>query len=340
MRRVVSDRTLVKVGCLITHVELDWSNPIWRPWFSLLMRRHTLIRYDWRGWGLSDRHVGHISFERLVDDLDAVIAGPLRFTLFGIAGGCAVAIAYAVRWPDRVERLVLYGGYTRGAIARSESREDDEEARTVLSVVELGGGKEDPSFRQLFIAQFIPDATPAQAREFNELMRLSGGSKDAARVLSILYKVDIRPNAARVRCPTLVLHPVHNFRIPFEEGRALTACIPNARLVPLNSRNFLLLEQEEAWIQFVSEIEGFLAAPNATLAADQYLELQDLTLREREVLELLAQGFDNHRIAEKLVISEKTVRNHVSMILAKLGVQSRLQAAVRAREAGYGRRRT
>jgi pimeloyl-ACP methyl ester carboxylesterase len=227
---------------------------------------------DWRGWGLSDRHVGHISFERLADDLDAVIAaaGPLRFTLFGIAGGCAVAIAYAVQWPDRVERFVLYGGYTRGAIARSESREDDEEARTVLSVVELGGGKEDPSFRQLFIAQFIPDATPAQAREFNELMRLSGGSKDAACVLSILYKVDIRPNAARVRCPTLVLHPVHNFRIPFEEGRALTACIPNARLVPLNSRNFLLLEQEEAWIQFVSEIEGFLAAPNATLAADQH----------------------------------------------------------------------
>lgn len=331
---------LIKVGPWITHVELDWGNPIWRPWLSLLMRGRTLIRYDWRGCGLSDRQLGQLSYERLVDDLEAVVGAVElgRFSLLGIAGGCGIAMAYAVRWPERVDRLILYGGFTRGGIARSESPEQEEEARTLLRVIEVGGRKEDPAFRQLFAAQFVPDATPEQARAFNEFMRVAGGGKEAARVLRVTYESDLRGSAARVRCPTLVLHPRENFRIPFEEGRALAALIPKARFVPLESRNFILLEQEPAWGQFVSAIESFLAEQPTAVAGRADLDVEALTAREREVLELIAQGLDNNRIAGKLVISDKTVRNHVSTVLAKLGLENRSEGIVRAREAGFGRK--
>lgn len=334
--------TLVKAGNWVTHLELDWSNPVWRPWLALLSRRHRLIRYDLRGCGLSDRQIGNLTFDRLVDDLDAVIeaAKPGPLSLLGIAGGCAIAAAYAVRRPDRVARLVLYGGFTRGAVARSANAEQHEEAQTLLRLVELGGRKDDPAFRQLFTAQFIPDSTPEQSHAFNDLMRVSGSTKEAVRVLRILHEVDVRAIAAQVRCPTLVLHPAHNFRIPFEEGRALAALIPKARFAPLQSRNFIVLEQETAWSQFVSELDGFLSAPETATPSEPDLEVEHLTPRERDVLELVAQGLDNDHIAGRLGISEKTVRNHVSTILGKLGLQSRLQAIVRAREGGFGHKQT
>ena len=332
---------LVKVGPWITHVELDWDSSVWRPWLSLLSRGNRLIRYDWRGCGLSDRQLGQLSYERLIDDLDAVIgaAKPGRVTLLGIAGGCGIAINYAVRWPERVDRLILYGGFTRGGIARSQSPEQEDEARTLLRVVELGGRKEDPAFRQLFAAQFVPDATPEQSRGFNEFMRLAGGGKEAARVLKVTYESDLRAIAARVRCPALVLHPTKTFRIPFEEGRALASLIPKARFVPLDSRNYIVLEQEPAWAQFASAVESFLSEQMPAGAGPADLQVKVLTAREREVLELIAQGLDNNRIAGKLSISEKTVRNHVSIILPKLGIENRSSAIVRAREAGFGGKR-
>jgi pimeloyl-ACP methyl ester carboxylesterase/DNA-binding CsgD family transcriptional regulator len=331
---------LVRVGPWVTHVELDWNTPIWRPWLQVLTSRHTLIRYDFREHGLSDRQTCDVAFERQVDDLDAVIlsARTGRCVLLGIAGGCAIAIAYAVRWPDRVDRLVLFGGFSRGSIARSKTAEEAEAARTVLRVMELGGAKEDPAFRQLFTAQSIPDATPEQTRAFNELMRASGGTKGGVSVLRALYEVDVRDIAAKVRCPTLVLHPTHNFRVPYEEGRSLASLIPKARFVPLKSRNAILLEQEAAWAEFASELQAFLAAPKEAISPADDLAVGSLTQRECEVLELLAQGLDNNRIARDLGISEKTVRNYVSAVIEKLGCRTRAEVIVRSRDAGLGRR--
>jgi pimeloyl-ACP methyl ester carboxylesterase/DNA-binding CsgD family transcriptional regulator len=329
---------LVKVGPWVTHVELDWNSLIWRPWLELLTQQHTLIRYDFRGHGLSDRQPSDVAFERHVDDLDAVImsARAGRSILLGIAGGCAISVAYAVRWPDRVDRLVLFGGFTRGSIARSKTTEEAEAARTVLRVMELGGAKEDPAFRQLFTAQSVPDATPEQSRAFNDLMRASGGTKGSVSILRALYEVDVRNLAAKVQCPTLVVHPAHNFRVPYEEGRSLAALIPKARFVPLNSRNAIMLGHEAAWTEFASELHAFLAAPKESITPVDDLPIGNLTGREREVLEMVAQGFNNGQIAKDLCISEKTVRNHVSTLLAKLGFQSRSEGIVRAREAGFG----
>jgi pimeloyl-ACP methyl ester carboxylesterase/DNA-binding CsgD family transcriptional regulator len=334
-----SGQTLIRVGPWFTHVELDWTSPIWRPWLQLLAHNHTLIQYDFRGHGLSDRHAFDVAFERHVDDLAAVISSTRtrHCALVGIAGGCAIAIAYAVLWPDRVSRLVLFGGFSRGSIARSKTAEEADAARTVLRVMELGGTQQDPAFRQLFTAQSIPDATPDQTRAFSDLMQAAGGTKTGVSVLRALYEVDVRALASKVRCPTLVLHPTNNFRVPHEEGRSLAALIPQARFVPLNSRNAFLLEQESAWRVFESELQTFMSDRGSTSGPVQGLDVEELTPREREVLELIAQGVDNGRIANDLRISEKTVRNYVSAVIEKLGFHSRSEAIVRARDAGFGR---
>jgi DNA-binding NarL/FixJ family response regulator len=135
-----------------------------------------------------------------------------------------------------------------------------------------------------------------------------------------------------------VLHAREDSIIPFDEGRKIAAMIPDARFVPLESRNHDIVDTEPAWQQLVAALDDFLpAAPDAPVNGGP-LPLDDLTAREREILELVAQGHDNNKIAKRLGISEKTVRNHVSTVFSKLGVDSRVQAVVRAREAGFGRK--
>jgi DNA-binding NarL/FixJ family response regulator len=150
--------------------------------------------------------------------------------------------------------------------------------------------------------------------------------------------VDLRAIAPLVRCPTLITHVREDGRVPFAQGRELAALIPGARFVPLESPNHVLLEGEPAWRQFADEVHNFLSA-EANKSADR-LELLTggLTKREYDVVELVAQGLDNGTIGAQLRISEKTVRNHVSAVLSKLGVRSRAQAIVHSRNAGYGRK--
>lgn len=327
---------LVHPQSWLSHLDLDWENPVQRSWLSLLMRRHRLIRYDARGSGLSDREGIDFSFQRLVEDLEAVVeaAGLQRFALLGMGGGGAVAMHYAVRHPTRVSCLVLYGCPTRGRSLWSA--EQLEEAQARLKAIELGWRYENPAFRQLFTSLLMPDATPEQARAFIEQMRVATTPSNAASITRTFYGVDSREVARQVRCPMLVLHAREDAQIPFEEGRFLAGLIPNARFVPLESRNHRLLESEPAWQQLATELDHFLPAPDRAEGAIE-LALHELTPREREVLEIMARGLDNGRIAAQLRISEKTVRNHVSIIFSKLGFNNRAQAVARARDAGFGR---
>jgi pimeloyl-ACP methyl ester carboxylesterase/DNA-binding CsgD family transcriptional regulator len=331
---------LVWAAHWVHHLKYDWDNPIWRPWLLLLTRRHTLIRYDLRGAGLSDRNGIDICLDKHVDDLEAVIeaAGIDRFPLLGVTGGAHIAIRYAVRHPGRVSHLVLYAGATQGRLARGTTRAHVEEAEAQLKLIELGLGNDNPAFRQLHTTQFIPDATPEQSHAFTEFMREPTAPATAASLLRVFWSADNRDIAPRIQCPTLVLHPGEDSRIPFEQGRMLAGLIPDARFVPLESRNHLLVENEAAWKQFVEALDEFLpeVAAKPACAADPLFD--GLTARENEVLERLAQGLDNAAIASHLGISEKTVRNQVSIIFSKLGVNSRAQAIVRARDAGFGRR--
>ena len=252
---------LVKPANWLTHLEFDWESPVWRHWLREFSRDHTLIRHDQRGSGLSDREAPDLSFEAWVRDLESVVdaAGLDRFPLLGISQGCAVAITYAARHPERVTRLVLYGGYAQGPIARARTPNQRQAAATVMQQLPLGWGQDNPAFRLFFAARFLPGGTPEQMRWFSELQRIATTPQIAVRLLSTIAMIDITEVAPRVRAPTLVLHARGDAVTPFDQGGRMAALVPGARFVLLESPNHILLEDEPAWTRFTDEVRRFLA---------------------------------------------------------------------------------
>ncbi len=321
---------LLRAAHWLSHVDHDLESPVWRPWLAELSRQHTYIRYDQRGCGLSDPDVTEYSLDAWVGDLEAVVdhLGLARFPLIGMSQGGAVAVSYALRHPEKVSHLVLLGAYARGALRRDTGPVGRLEAETLVNLIRLGWGRDNPAFRQVFTNQFIPDGTPEQHQWWNELERLTASPENAARTLEAFHEVDVTEAARRLQVPTLVVHARGDARVPFDEGLRLATLIPGARFLPLDSANHVLLETEPAWGRFVQELRSFLGAAVPAVLDER------LTPAEREVLRLVAQGLDNPAIADRLGKSEKTVRNQVSSILDKLALKSRAQAIVQAREQG------
>jgi pimeloyl-ACP methyl ester carboxylesterase/DNA-binding CsgD family transcriptional regulator len=328
---------LVRAPHWFTHLEHDWSNPAMRPWVEDLSKRYTLLRFDQRGTGLSDREVPEISFEAHVRDLEAVVdaAGFDRFALLGLSQGAASGVAYAARHPERVSHLVLCGGFVRGWAKRDDSPEHLEKREMQVKLIEYGWGTDDPSFRQVFSNQFMPDAPIEAIRGFNDFMPLTSSAKTAATIFARNGLIDVRQEAKQVRCPTLVLHGRGDLRIPFEEGRLAAGLIPGAHFISLDTRNHLM-QDEPAWQVFLDALTEFYPPSQRSAAVAEFTAL---TAREREVLELIAQGLDNAQIAARLALSEKTVRNNITHIFDKIGVENRSQAIVLARERGLGQSR-
>jgi pimeloyl-ACP methyl ester carboxylesterase len=256
---------LLWVGHFARHLEMDWSNPIWSSWLGWLGRRHTVIRYDLRGCGLSDRDVAEISLDRMADDFDAVVsaAGLDRFAFFGTAGNVAPAVRFAGRHSGRIEHLVLYGCNTRGLLRRPRSAVDEQEAETRLKALELGWASRNAAFSQFFSALHAPDA-PEHYSSLSDLLRATTTAANAIRIIRAYWQLDLVDSLQQVRCPTLILHSRDDPIVPFEEGRLAASLVPGARFVPIDSRNHILVESEAGWRQLVSEVDEFLPAPLAT----------------------------------------------------------------------------
>lgn len=322
---------LVRAAFYLNHLEHDWDCLVWRPYLQVLSRRHTFVRHDLRGFGLSEPDPGSMSLDAWVSDLEAVVdhAGLGRFPLFAVCQGGPVAIEYAARHPERVSQLVLFGSFARGVMKRSPSPAEIEELKVMRKLIQLGWGNDNEAFQQVWSALFQPRSTPERLRSLAVLQSRSASSDHVLQLLRAIATIDVTESARRVQCPTLVLHPKRSRAAPFEEGRILASLIPRARLIPLDSENHVLTEDEPAWAVFVNELERFMprgAAEFATLSA-----------REHEVLGHIAEGFDNAQIAARLGLSEKTVKNHITSVFTKLGVENRPQAIVKARSAGLGR---
>lgn len=327
---------LVSAANWLTHLEEETRSPIWLHWLTEFGRANTLVRYDKRGCGLSERNVRDLSFDACVADLEAVVdaAGFERFALFGECQGGPIAIAYAARHPERVTHLLLYGTFVRGRLRRNPTPQEIEAAELGFKAIELGWGEESPAYRQVFATKFLPEGSPEHHRSFCALERAATSPSIAARLIREFASVDVQDLARRVRCPTLVLHATGDVVVPFEEGRLIAGLIPGARFVPLDGKNHALLPDEPAWARFVLEWRAFV--PQGAASAPISGSLEGLTAREREILERVAQGRDNAQIAAHLGLSEKTVRNNITRIFDKLGVENRAQAIVFAREAGIG----
>jgi pimeloyl-ACP methyl ester carboxylesterase len=234
---------VVRAATWLTHLEFDWESPLWRHWLEDLAEGHSVIRYDERGCGLSDRDVGEVSLEASLGDLEAVMdaAGVERAPLLGISQGGPIAIAYAARQPGRVSHLVLYGTYARGRLRRDPSPRAREEAETLVSLMRVGWGQANPAFRRAFTTLFVPDATLEQMAWFDEIQRKSTSPENAVRIRQARNEYDVTALAAQVTSPTLIMHARDDAVVPFAEGRLLATLIPTASFVPLEGRNHILL---------------------------------------------------------------------------------------------------
>src|SRR5215204_1327510 len=249
-------QVLIKAANWMTHLEFDWESPVWQHWMQFFSNNFRFVRHDERGCGMTDWEVGDLSFERWVEDLETVVkvADPQKpFILLGISQGAATCIAYAVKHPERVSHLILYGGYARGTY----HREDSDKARlyrAMIDLVRLGWGSDNPSFRQVFTSRFVPGASDEQLRWFNELCLKTTSPEMAARLLEARANIDVLPLLGAVRTPTLILHSREDDVIPIINGHILAAGIPNAEFIQLDSKNHVLLEKEPAWQRFCAEV--------------------------------------------------------------------------------------
>jgi pimeloyl-ACP methyl ester carboxylesterase/DNA-binding winged helix-turn-helix (wHTH) protein len=253
-------RPLVKAANWLSHLDYDWSSPVWRHWLIEFSRRFRFVRYDERGCGLSDWDIERFSFDDWVDDLEAVVdaAGLDRFPLLGISQGGPVAIAYTVRHPERVSRLVLLGAFAQGRRKRARTAEERELAEVRIDMVRLGWGRPDPTYRQIFVARFLPEATQEQWRSFDELQQRSTSPQNAWRFLAEFSNIDVTNLAPKLTVPTLIMCSRREPDNVFEQSRLLAALIPDSRLVPLDSSNHLLPEHDPAWKHFLAEIDAFM----------------------------------------------------------------------------------
>ena len=250
---------LVKAANWLNHLEHDWKSPVWRHWLQEFTNGHSLIRYDERANGMSDWDTPEISFEAFVDDLECVVdcAGLERFDLLGISQGASVAIAYAVRHPERVHKLLIVGGYAAGWAARGDP-EEIARREAMITLTEIGWGADHPAYRQLFTNLYIPQGTAEQVDWFNEVQKVSASPENAVKLQRALSEIDVRELLDKVTVPTLIFHVKDDQVVPFAAGEHLARNIPGATFVPLEGDNHIILEREPAWQEFVAGAREFL----------------------------------------------------------------------------------
>ena len=250
---------LVKTANWLNHLEFDWDSPIWRHWLRELTRENRLVRYDERGNGLSDWDPDELTFESFVDDLESVVeeAGLDQFDLLALSQGAPVAIAYSLRHPGRIRRMVLLGGYARGWALRLRG-EDLARREAMVTLTQTGWGSDNPAYRQMFTSLFIPGGTPEQLGWWNELQKVSATPANAVRLQRVLATIDVTSLLDQVTVPTLVAHARNDHVIGFQAGKELAAGIPGSQFLELDSANHVLLDHEPAWPHFLHVTRRFL----------------------------------------------------------------------------------
>ncbi|MDN5853277.1 MAG: alpha/beta fold hydrolase [Actinomycetia bacterium] len=307
---------LVAVGGFATHLEYDQEHPWIGPVLAGLKEVSTYLRYDERGEGLSQDGQHDFRLARRVRDLEAVVdaAGLDRFALFGASISGPVAIAYAARHPDRVSHLVLSATYARGPALGADGRR---EAEAIAGLIGVGWGRS-ARLRHILSTALLPGAgeeTVAWLDDHQHL--LTTGPSFAASYLSRV-RVDVTALLRQIRAPTLVLHARDDLVIDFSEAIRLTAAIPGARLIPIETGGHVWPERGQ-WQRDVTAIDALIATPRLGARSESDL-IAVLSVREVDVLDLASYGLSNSAMAERMCLSVRTVERHLSNIYLKLQV--------------------
>jgi len=305
---------LLFIGGWLSHLELSWALPAERHLFEGLARGRTLLRYDRPGCGLSDRPSDvEVSLESELDTVAAVVtaAGVDRCEVMGSSLGVPVAIEWAVRHPDTVSRLALYGGWARGPdIAPAPLREH------VVGLVSSHWGLGADVLTDIF----APEASTGTRSALAAYQRQASSAPTAAALLALCYRVDVTGSLEKVRAPTLVVHREHDRAAPADQARLIAAGIPTSQLRILPGRSHMpYIGDVDALIAVIRDFLGLPALRRTTAPR--------LTARQRQVAALVTQGFTNREIGDRLGIDERSAEGHVERIRIRLGVRSRAQVA-------------
>jgi pimeloyl-ACP methyl ester carboxylesterase/DNA-binding CsgD family transcriptional regulator len=326
---VGSGPAIVLPAWWVSHVAEDWHFDPFRRFVEGLAAGRTVVRYDRAGTGMSDRERPRqtLTPEFEVATLCAVLGelGLARVTLMGISCGGCPAVSFAARWPEQVDRLVLYGSYADGhALGPPEVR------RGMVDIVRSHWGLGS----RLLADMLGPSLSPEDRAAFTASQRASADAQMAASLLELIYETDVRDDLPRVRAPALVVHRERDRSMRLQGGREVAALLPQAELVTLPGDAHLPWHGDgDAVLRAVAAFIG-IKAPHVPVSNPDASVSEELSAREREVLTLVAQGLSDTQIAERLVISPHTVHRHVANILAKLGLPTRAAAAARAARTG------
>jgi pimeloyl-ACP methyl ester carboxylesterase/DNA-binding CsgD family transcriptional regulator len=327
---------LVRAGTWLTHIHHDWDSPFLGHWLRFMSERHTLVRYDPRGCGLSQTDVGSFTFDDWVADLEAVVdrLELQSFPLFGMSQGAAVAAEYAIRHPERVSHLTLYAPLVTGW--RGRTSPGAQQWQLMEQLVGSGWGEENMAFPSMFAHLFLPQSPPEARQSYAELQRKTASKEVASRFMSVLAGMNMFRRLKEVRAPTLVIQIARDQIVDPGSAPGIASEIRGSQFVSIDSNNHILVEDEPGWQEFKNvftrHVPGAVAPARRDAAAIE--RIGQLSKREQSILGEIAKGLNNREIATGLFISEKTVRNHITSIFDKLGVSSRAQAIVMAKEAG------
>jgi pimeloyl-ACP methyl ester carboxylesterase/DNA-binding CsgD family transcriptional regulator len=308
-----SGRPIVCDTGFVSHLEVQWSYPPYRRFFEALARSHQVVRFDLPGIGLGDPTGNVVELDDDVAVLEDLVDGLAlkSVDLFGASQAAAVMIAYAARHPERVGKLVVYGGYAHGA-ALSPS----EVQLAIIQLVRTHWGLASSALADVFIA-----GADDEARQFFvKATRAAASPESAERRMAECFRTDIRDVLASVRAPTLAMHRVDDHNVRIEHGQGLAAGVPGARFLPLDGR---------AHVWYVGDMESVLN-PTLEFLGDRFrvrAERHHLSARERQVAALVSLGLSNAEIASRLGIVERTAEAHVEHIRDKLDFSSRAQIA-------------
>ncbi len=300
-----------------SHLEAFWELDGYRRLSSGFATGHTVVMYDRWGTGLSERTRDDLSLRADVEVLDDVLSHLRlrRAALFGSSHGAPAALEYAAANPRRVSRLVLYS-------------------------METGHGPDDPrwtAFRDLLLADWemgsfalgsvlLAGAEKEEISAFARLWRRCTSAEMAVGLQDAAIRHDSSVAMAAMRVPTLVVSRRDDRLISAETSREIATAIPDAELVLLDG---------EAHLPHEGDVDSLVAAVLAFLEPARRPSAgspgpggatERLTEREREVLDHLVAGATNRAIADRLVLSVRTVERHTLNIYAKLGVQGRAEA--------------